>query len=70
MEQYHQKFLKLLKYVLEDKKDLKVHRFILGLDCRIKIAVNMHKRQNLEKPYDLTHQVESNLRAKRSFIKL
>jgi len=58
---YHQKFIKLLKYVTDDKNHLKVHQFLVGLDSKIKTVVNVLNPKTLEQAYDLAKRAESNL---------
>ena len=53
VQTYHQKFFKLLKYVPDDKNHLKVHRFLMGLDSKIKTVFIVLNPKTLEQAYDL-----------------
>lgn len=53
VQSYHKKFVKLLKYVPKDKTHVKVHKFLVGLDPKIKIVVNILSPKTLEEDYDL-----------------
>lgn len=48
---------------------MQVHRFLIGLDPKIKIVVNMLSSKMLEKAYDLTKREERNLTIKKTFLK-
>jgi len=61
VEAYHQKFVKLLKYVPDDKNHSKFHQFLMGLDSKIKTMVNFINPKTLEQAYDLAKRAKSNL---------
>jgi len=60
VQSYHPKFVKLLKYVPDDKNHLKVHRFLVGLDSKIKTMVNVLNPKTLKQAYDLVKRAKSN----------
>lgn len=66
----YQKFITLLKYILEDKIHMNVYQFLVGLDIRIKIFVNLSNPKTLDEAYDLAKKEEGNLGIKWSFFQL
>jgi len=67
-ESYHEKVIRLLKYVPEDKNHKKVHRFLVRIDPKIKTVVNVLSPKMLEEAYDLSKREEGNLGIKKTFI--
>ena len=47
---------------------MKVHRFLVGLDPKIKTIVTILIPKTLEEAYDLSKREESNLSTKRTFV--
>jgi len=47
---------------------MKVHRFLMGLDPKIKTMVNFLNPKTFEEAYDLAKREESNLEIKKTFV--